>query len=242
MEILPAIDLRGGKVVRLSQGDYDRQTTYSLDPLAVAQAFVDAGARWIHMVDLDAARSGQRTNAPAISAVCSGVKAQVELGGGIRDDADVAAALEMGVARVIIGSAALKDWPWFEKLARRSDLAGKVVLGLDARDGDLAVHGWTEQSGLSLLTVARKARELPLAAIVYTDISRDGLLGGPDLARTEELVKATGLAIIASGGISNLEDIRRCRQIGCAGAIVGRAYYEGKVDIAQACRIAQVDR
>ena len=188
MEIFPSIDLRGGKVVRLSQGDYDRQTTYGDDPVAVAETFIAAGAKWIHMVDLDAALTGERTNADAIAAVCEQTDALVELGGGIRDDQAVADAIDLGVARVIVGSAALKDWQWFSKLARRGDLDGKVVLGMDAHGGILRTHG---------------------------------------------------LPIIASGGMSNLDDISRCKSIGCAGAIIGRAYYEGKIDLAEAFRIAR---
>ena len=239
MEILPAIDLRAGRVVRLSQGDYNRQTVYGDDPAAVAQAFVRAGAGWIHMVDLDAALSGQRTNAPAIRSVVEAVGAAVELGGGIRDDAAAQAALDLGVKRVVVGSAAIRNWTWFSKLVSRADMAGKVALGLDARDGKLAAHGWTEQSDLSVDELAGRCLHLPVAAIIYTDIARDGLLTGPDLAGTERLVQRTGLPIIASGGISGLDDILACKRIGCAGAIVGRAYYEGRIDLAEACRLAK---
>lgn len=239
MEILPAIDLRGGKIVRLAQGDYDRQTVYGDDPLGVAKEFVSAGAEWIHVVDLDAARTGRRANGEAISAICGGGGARVELGGGIRDEAAVAEALALGVSRVIIGSAALKDWQWFAELACRNDLAGKVALGLDARSGELAAHGWTAPSGLTVTEVAGRARELPLAAIIYTDIERDGMLTGPDLETTAELVELTGMPVIASGGIGELSDIIGCKEIGCAGVIVGRAYYEGRIDLAEACRIAR---
>ncbi len=239
MDVFPAIDLRNGKVVRLSQGDYDRQSTYSDDPPAVAREFVLAGAGWIHMVDLDAARSGVRTNAQAIRGVCGLQGAKVQLGGGIRDDAAVGSALELGVARVIIGSSALADWAWFERLAGRPDMAGKVVLGLDAREGRLAAHGWTTVSALTVAEVARKARELPLAAIVYTDIRRDGMLCGPDLAVTRQVVEITGLPVIASGGMSSLEDVARCKEIGCSGAILGRSLYEGRIDLAEAVQLAR---
>ena len=239
MEILPAIDLRGGKVVRLSQGDYERQTTYADDPVSVARQFVSAGAGWVHMVDLDAARTGRRSNAEAVAAVCRSVPAAVELGGGIRDDEAVAAALTLGVARVIIGSAALKDWAWFESLVGRAEWAGKVALGLDARDGRLAVHGWTEEAGLTVAEVGGRARGLPLAAVIYTDIDRDGMLAGPDLARTGELMELCRLPVIASGGIRSLEDLARCRAAGCAGAIIGRAWYEGRVDLAAACTLGR---
>jgi phosphoribosylformimino-5-aminoimidazole carboxamide ribotide isomerase len=239
MEILPAIDLRGGRVVRLAQGDYQRQTVYSDDPLAVARQFVAAGARWLHMVDLDAALTGRRANAAGISAVCRNVPAAVELGGGIRDDQAVEEALALGATRVIIGSAALKDWPWFERLTRRADLAGKVVLGLDARAGRLALYGWTESSNLTVADVAERARLLPLAAIVYTDVARDFMLTGADLETARRLIEMTGLPVIASGGISSLEDVDKCKAIGCAGVIVGRACYEGRIDLGAACARAR---
>lgn len=241
MDILPAIDLRGGKVVRLMKGDYDQQTVYGQDAPAVARQFAQAGAKWIHVVDLDAARTGQRTSGETIAAICEASPAQVELGGGIRDDAAVEAALALGVARVVIGSAALKNWPWFEALAMRRELSRRVVLGLDARDGQLALHGWREQAGLELRTAARQASKLPLAAIVYTDIERDGTMQGPDLRTTQELIHLTGLPIVASGGMSSLKDVTDCKAIGCAGAILGRCLYEGRVDLAEAIKLARED-
>ena len=242
MEIFPAIDLRGGRVVRLSQGDYDRQQIYATDASDVAGQFVAAGAKWIHVVDLDAARSGKRTNAQAIRGICRAADVKVQLGGGIRSAEAVADALALGVSRLIIGSAALKNWAWFEKLARRADLADRIVLGLDARGGKLAAAGWTEQTDLTVDQVARRAKDLRLAAIVYTDIERDGMLTGPDLDGTARLIETTGLPVIASGGIASLADIARCKEIGCAGAIVGRAYYEGMIDLAQACALARAEK
>ena len=234
MEILPSIDLLDGQVVRLAQGDYDRKTVYSADPAEVARAFVEAGARWIHVVDLDAARTGRRTNQAAVAAIRAVVDAKIELGGGARDDASVASMLDQGVDRVVVGSAALKDWEWFGRLVQRPELAGRIALGLDARAGQLAMHGWTQQVELSAVEVAGRVRGWPLGAIVYTDIARDGLLGGVNLDATAEMVAATDVGVIASGGVSSLEDLRACRRIGCAGAIVGRAYYEGRVDLAAA--------
>jgi phosphoribosylformimino-5-aminoimidazole carboxamide ribotide isomerase len=238
MEVLPAIDLRGGRVVRLAQGDYDRQTTYADDAAAVAAEFASAGARWIHVVDLDAARTGRRTNAAAIEAVCRTSDVQVELGGGIRSDEDVRAALNLGVDRVIIGSAALKNWTWFADLARRDEMAGRVVLGLDARAGELAGQGWTEPSGRTVDQVAARAAELPLAAVIYTDIDRDGMFTGPDLETCTKLMGWTNLPVIASGGVSGPSDVAASRRAGCAGVIIGRAYYEGRIDLAEACRLA----
>jgi phosphoribosylformimino-5-aminoimidazole carboxamide ribotide isomerase len=241
MEILPAIDLREGKVVRLTQGDYDLQTTYRDDPVAVAEEFLAAGARWIHMVDLDAARTGRATNTQAIRAVAgvaAAAKAKIQLGGGARDDDAVAAMLALGVERVVVGSAALEDWAWFQRLAGRADLAGRLALGLDAREGRLAVHGWTQQLQTTALEVAARVRGWMLGAIVYTDIARDGMLGGANVEATAALVAATDVPVIASGGVSTLEDVRRCRQARCAGAIIGRAWYEGRIDLKQAITVA----
>lgn len=238
MDILPAIDLRDGQVVRLTQGDYGRETIYSSSPADIARKFAAAGCRWIHMVDLDAAKSGQLTNLPAIAAVTAGVDLHVEVGGGIRDDASARRVLDAGVNRVIIGSAALEKWEWFEKLAHRPDMAGRVALGLDARNGKLAVHGWTREMDVTAVDIARRVKGWPLSAIIYTDISRDGMLTGPNFAATAELIAATDVGVIASGGVGGLEDIAECRRIGCAGAIIGRAYYEGKIDLAQALAIA----
>lgn len=182
-------------------------------------------------------RTGRRSNAEAIREVCLAVRADVQLGGGIRDDDAVQAALDLGVSRVVIGSAALGDWSWFEGLCRRAELAGKVALALDARAGRLAAHGWTERTELTVRELAVQARDLPLGAIVYTDVQRDGMLTGPDLSTTAELIATTKKPVIASGGISSVEDVARCKEIGCAGVIIGRAYYEGRIDLAAACAV-----
>jgi len=243
MDILPSIDLLGGEVVRLSQGDYARRTTYESDPVRVAGRFVAAGARWIHMVDLDAARSGKRTNTGAIADVCravgpAGVK--VECGGGVRDTEAVEALLAAGAARLVIGSAAMKNWAWFEGLLHNEAFAPEAfALGLDARDGRLAAEGWTEQLALTATDLAGRVRGTGLGAIVYTDISRDGMLSGVNLASTEALVRGTDVPVIASGGVASIEDVRRCARIRCAGVIIGRAWYEGRIDLAQACDIAR---
>lgn len=238
MDILPAIDLRDGKVVRLTRGDYDRQTTYSDDPAAVAAKFADAGATWIHVVDLDAARTGKPANTDAVQRIRQTVDVDIELGGGARDEATVDAMLGLGVSRVVIGSAALKNWPWFEALCRRNDLAGRIALGLDARGGKLALHGWTEQVHATPLELARRVSGWALGAIVYTDIARDGMLSGVNLPATADLIETTDVPVIASGGVASVEDVRNCHQIGCAGVIIGKAYYEGKVDLAEAIEAA----
>ena len=239
MDILPAIDLLEGKVVRLVRGDYTRQTIYSDDPPGTAAALVEAGAKWIHVVDLDAARSSQPSNTAAIRAIRKAVNVRVQLGGGMRNTAIIEATLAETADRVVVGSAALKDWPWFEQLLEKDGLAGKIVLGLDARSGSLAAEGWTEQLQITPLELARRTSGWPLAAIVYTDITRDGMLTGPNIEATAELIAATDVPVIGSGGLSSLGDVLQCKAIGCAGVIIGRAYYEGKIDLAQACRLGR---
>lgn len=243
MEILPAIDLRGGKVVRLTRGDYAAQTTYSDDPVAVAGQFVAAGARWIHMVDLDAARSGQSANADVIRAVASAVGGQgvkVQTGGGLRSTQAVLAMLPVA-ARLVIGSAAMKDWPWFEALLGDERIPNeRLALGLDARDGLLAAEGWTQQLDLKACDLARRVRGSGLGAIIYTDIARDGMLTGVNVAATAVIVQATDVPVIASGGVASLDDVVACRQAGCAGVIVGKAWYEGRIDLVEACRLGGV--
>lgn len=240
MDILPAIDLRGGEVVRLQRGDYDRQTTYGDDPVAVAREFLAAGATWVHVVDLDAARTGVMTNTQAIRTIAEAVsgRMKVECGGGIRDRRAIDTLRSAGVARMVIGSAAMKNWPWFESLLADPDIPNRLLaLGLDAREGRLAAEGWTEQLALQAVEVAARVSGSGLGAIVHTDIARDGMLTGPNIEATAEVVAATDIPVVASGGVSCLQDIDRCREIGCAGVIIGKAYYEGKVDLAAACKL-----
>ena len=239
MQILPAIDLRDGKVVRLQRGDYDRQTTYSDDPVAVAEAFVRAGAEWIHMVDLDAARSGRPTNTAAVRAVRRVVDARIELGGGARDEETIDDLLDAGADRVVVGSAALRDWAWFEKLLQTPRLSGRIALGLDARDGKLATDGWTRQIDATAPDLAARVKGSGLAAIVHTDIGRDGMLTGVNLDATAEVIAATDVPVIASGGVGSIDDVAACKRIVCGGVIVGRAYYEGKLELAEAVRRAK---
>jgi len=238
MYILPSIDLRNGKVVRLERGQFNSQTVYGDDPVAVARQFINSGVEWIHMVDLDAAKTGQRTNAPAVRSVREAVSAKVQLGGGARSETIIRSMLDDGIDRVVVGSAALKDWKWFENLIADADLAGRIALGLDARAGKLAIHGWVEEIGTTVLDVARRVSGSSLGAIVFTDITRDGMMAGVNADMTERLVSGTDVPIIASGGVGSIEDVRLARSIGCSGVIIGRAYYEGKIDLEEAIATA----
>ncbi len=243
MDILPAIDLRAGLVVRLAKGDYDRQTTYGDDPAAVAREFVQAGAGWIHIVDLDAARSGELVNTDVIAEVCSLARAagvRVQNGGGIRDRERIEMLLGLGVSRVVIGSAALKNWPWFEQLLADETIANEsIALGLDARDGLLAAEGWTKQTDIAATDLARRVSGSGLGAIVYTDIARDGMLTGVNVESTAQLISATDVPIIASGGVGDIQDIRDCLAINCSGVILGKALYEKKVNLTEAIGIGK---
>lgn len=231
IELYPAIDLRDGNVVRLRQGDYADETVYGDDPVAVASGFADAGASWIHIVDLDAARSGDPVNRPIIRAVARALhgRAHVQTGGGVRSIDDARELADAGVSRVVMGSAAVAEPSLVE---RASDMVS-VAVGLDHHHGEIAVHGWTEGSGLRL----DDAYELfPTAAVfVITDIGRDGMLVGPDVGGLARSAKAAGQPVIASGGVSELDDLERLARIdGLGGIIVGKALYENRFTIAQA--------
>ncbi len=234
--ILPAIDLRGGQCVRLRQGDYDQETVFGADPTAMARRWVDQGARYLHLVDLDGAREGRPVNGPSVRAIVQAAGVPCQLGGGLRTEADVAAALSWGVDRVILGTRALQDPDGFRAICER--FAGKVVLGIDARHGRVATHGWLATSDCSALDLARRCETWPLAALVYTDISRDGMLAGPNVAALAEMADAVALPVIASGGVTTPEDIERLAGLHLAGCIVGRALYEGRLDLTEAIRIA----
>ena len=230
MKLLPAIDLRGGKVVRLLKGDYDRQTTYGDDPVAQAKAFEAAGSSWLHVVDLDGARSGTPEHTEVIAAICRETNLSVEVGGGIRDDAAIEQLLAAGVTRVILGTAALRNWDWFRE-AVHARFPGKLVLGLDARDGKLAVAGWEEVLTKTALDVAREVSDWPLAAIVFTDIATDGTLAGPNVPATQAMAEATRVPIVASGGVGTVDHLHALRGLPVEGVIVGRALYDGTVTL-----------
>ncbi|MGD9702428.1 MAG: HisA/HisF-related TIM barrel protein [Acidimicrobiia bacterium] len=230
-ELYPAIDLRAGRAVRLHQGSYDEETVYGDDPVAIAVSFVDAGARWIHVVDLDAARSGDPVNRPIVAAIAGAVagRAQVQTGGGVRTVADAHALADAGVARVVMGSAAVRD----PALVAAASRVVAVAVGLDHRGGELAVHGWTEASGVQVDEALD--RYPTAAAFVITDISRDGTLEGPDIAGLTIAAASSDVPIIASGGVGTLDDVIALGRIaGLAGVITGKALYEQRFSVVQA--------
>jgi phosphoribosylformimino-5-aminoimidazole carboxamide ribotide isomerase len=235
--LYPAIDLKDGRCVRLRQGDMAQATVFSDDPAAQAASFEADGFRWLHVVDLDGAFAGRPMNAAAVEAILARVSFPVQLGGGIRDMATVEGWLAKGVARVIIGTAAVRD-PAFVKAAAKAH-PGKVAVGIDARGGMVAVEGWAETSALSALDLGRRFEDAGVAAIVYTDIARDGMLQGLDLAGTRALAEALAIPVIASGGLASMADIHALlapQNRAIAGAITGRALYDGRLDAAEALR------
>jgi phosphoribosylformimino-5-aminoimidazole carboxamide ribotide isomerase len=240
MDILPAIDLRGGKCVRLLQGDYSQQIDYSGDPVEVARQFEAAGAKWLHLVDLDGAKEGRPCNLPTIRRILAETTLKVEVGGGLREGQSIEELLDAGVQRCIVGTKALVDWNWFADLVQRPRFARHIALGLDAKKGRLAVRGWVEETAETAVQVAQKAAGLPVAAIIYTDISKDGMMEGPNIEETLAVARATMIPVIASGGVTTIEDIRALAALPLGGIIVGRAIYEKKLDVAEAVRIASV--
>lgn len=236
MELWPAIDLRGGRCVRLLQGDYDRETVFGEDPVAMARGFAAAGAKRLHIVDLDGAKAGSPVQADLVGRMVAATGLPCQLGGGVRSRDTAAAYLAAGVSRVIIGSLAVEEPDALVALAE--EFPGRIVLGLDARDGRVAVRGWLETSGALAVEIARRHAALPLAAIVYTDIATDGMLSGPNLPALREMIAATPLPVIASGGVAGADDIRRVAEIGAAGCIVGKALYAGAVTLPAALAAA----
>ncbi len=234
MDLYPAIDLRSGKVVRLARGDYDEQTVYDDDPVAVARRFDAADARWIHVVDLDAARDGGNPNLSVIEAICANVRAKVQTGGGVRTIDDAGERFAAGVARVVVGSAAVEHPEMVGELSTLHP--GQVAVGLDARGRDVAIHGWTDATGLDLVGLARRFDEPGIGALIVTDITRDGMLSGPALDQLEAVVAAVAVPVIASGGVATADDLRALAAFEVAGkrlagAIVGRAIYESRFTV-----------
>ena len=243
MILFPAIDLKNGEAVRLQQGDMARATVFNRDPAAQARAFEQAGFAYLHLVDLDGAFAGKPVNAAAVEGILAAVKIPAQLGGGIRDRATIDGWLGKGIARVIIGTAAVRD-PALVKDAARA-FPGKVAVALDARDGKVAVAGWAQTSELSALDIAKRFEDAGVAALVYTDVSRDGMLKGLNLDATIALAEKVSIPVIASGGLASLDDVHALLQPRAeklAGAIVGRALYDGRLDAAEALKLIRAAR
>ena len=237
MEVIPAVDLKGGRCVRLKQGRMDQETVFSLDPVAMARHWQKLGARRLHVVDLDGAVAGRPANAEVIAEICAALTIPVQLGGGVRDLAGIERALELGVDRVILGTLAAQDPE--AALAAAAAHPGRVVMGIDAREGMVATAGWTETSQIHYLDLARRLDQPQVAAFIFTDITRDGMHAGPNLESTRRLCQEVSTPVIAAGGVHDLDDLRRLQELeplGLAGAITGRAIYEGTLDLAQALR------
>ncbi len=235
MILYPAIDLKGGHCVRLKLGDMNAATTFNEDPAAQAALFEQQGFSYLHVVDLDGAFAGRPMNADAVEAILAAVRMPVQLGGGIRDMRTLEAWLAKGIARVIIGTAAVRD-PAFVRAAAKA-FPGRVAVGIDARDGRVAVEGWAETSDLAAADLGRRFEDVGVAAIIYTDIARDGILAGLNIAATLQLADAVAIPVIASGGLASIADVERLLQPDCAklnGAITGRALYDGRLDPAEA--------
>ena len=236
MEVWPAIDIRGGRCVRLREGDFNRETVFDADPVEVAARWKEEGARRLHIVDLDGAREGQPIHQELVERIVARTGLPVQLGGGIRDTAAVGMCLKLGVVRAVVGTRAVEDPEWLTEVAET--YPQRVVLGLDARKDLLASRGWLETTGRGVLEYLTRLPALPLAGVVYTDIARDGVMQGPNLEAIRRVAAATALPVIASGGVSRVEDVEALSHLPIAGAIIGRALYEGTVALAAAMAAA----
>ncbi|WP_425618187.1 1-(5-phosphoribosyl)-5-[(5-phosphoribosylamino)methylideneamino]imidazole-4-carboxamide isomerase [Anatilimnocola sp. NA78] len=237
MQIWPAIDLRGGKCVRLKQGDYQREKVYGEDPAEMAQHWVRQGASCLHLVDLDGARDGIGANLAAITAILSNVKIPCQLGGGIRDEAIINRLLGIGVSRLVVGTKALKEPAWFKQMCAK--YPHKLALGIDARDGKVATDGWLETSSALAIDFAKQFAGDAVGAIIYTDIARDGMLQGPNLPAMAEMKNATNIPVIASGGVTTADDVVALAKIPMDGAIIGAAFYEETLTLPAALAAAK---
>ncbi|NLY02062.1 MAG: 1-(5-phosphoribosyl)-5-[(5-phosphoribosylamino)methylideneamino]imidazole-4-carboxamide isomerase [Rhodopirellula sp.] len=232
MQIWPAIDLRGGKCVRLQQGDYARETVFGDDPAAMARHWVDQGAECLHLVDLDGARQGHPGNLTAVRAIVAAVDVPCELGGGIRSETTIREALDLGLVRLVVGTPAIKEPDWFRRMCRL--FPGKLALGIDAKEGRVATDGWLETSEIAAVDLARRFTGEPIAAIIYTDIATDGMMAGPNVAAMAEMQAAVEVPVVASGGVTTSEDVSRLAAVPMAGCIIGRALYEGTLSLPDA--------
>jgi phosphoribosylformimino-5-aminoimidazole carboxamide ribotide isomerase len=238
-QVVPSIDLRGGKVVRLQQGDYNRQLDYDLDPIQTARAFESAGAEWMHVVDLDGAKQGAVAQAELIGRIIAATRLKVQVGGGVRSTADIDRLLAAGAARVVVGTRAIEAWDWFANLVSQGEYAHKLTLALDAKNGQVATRGWTNTTGRLAVEIAAEVSDWPLAGILYTDVAKDGMLQGPNLEQTRKLAEATRVPVIASGGVGHLEHIHQLLQLPVWGVIVGRSLHEKSLDLAAALAAAR---
>ena len=235
MQLYPAIDMKNGQCVRLKQGEFKEVTVYSDSPEKVAACWEACGATYLHLVDLDGALAGHSVNEAAIRRIVSAVSIPVEIGGGIRSEEAVEAMLDLGVARVIIGKKAVENPEFIRDLVNKFG-TDRIVVGVDAKNGMVAVEGWEKVSGISASDLCGQMKEYGVSHIVYTDISRDGMLTGPNVEATKKLTDDTGMDIIASGGMSSMEDLRRLYEAGVKGAIIGKALYENRIDLKEAVR------
>lgn len=238
MQIWPAIDIRGGKCVRLMQGDYAKERVYGESPADMAARWVSDGATCLHLVDLDGARDGSNANREAIAKIMQTVDVPCELGGGIRDEQTIADYLALGVNRLVIGTKALKEPEWFALMCEK--YPNRLAVGIDARSGQVATNGWLETSDVSATALARSIAKQPIAALIYTDIATDGMLCGPNLSAMQEMNEAVDVPVVASGGITSPEDVSNLAKLGMSACIIGRSLYEGRLTLADATRAASV--
>ena len=241
MLIWPAIDIRGGQCVRLRQGDYGRETVYGSSPALMAERWQELGARRLHLVDLDGAKDGTTANYQAVREVVEKTApfgVECELGGGVRSEETINRLLDLGLSRLVVGTLALKDPEWFKKMCQK--FPNKLVLGIDARDGMVATDGWLEVSKTPTVDLAKRFDGLPIAALVYTDISTDGMMRGPNIRETVIMAQSTSIPIVASGGVTKLDDVKNLAEAGVPACIIGRALYEGAINLEDALKFEQL--
>lgn len=232
MDIWPAIDLRGGKCVRLRQGDYSQETVFDDDPTGVARQWVKLGAKCLHLVDLDGAREGRPVNLATVRSIVEAVGVPCELGGGIRNEESIRTLLDLGLERLVVGTLALREPDWFRRMCRA--FPQRLVLGIDAREGRVAVEGWLNTSDVAAVELAGRFAGEPIAALIYTDIGTDGMMSGPNVPAMAEMQAAVAWPVVASGGVTTKEDVARLAAVPMAGCIIGRALYEGTLTLPEA--------
>jgi len=237
MQIWPAIDLRAGKCVRLRQGDYAQETIYGDQPAEMARRWVAQGAQYLHLVDLDGARDGHLVNREAIASIVAAVDIPCELGGGVREQATIGELLDLGLERLVVGTQLLKRPNWFRQMCRK--FPGRLVAGIDARDGRVATEGWLKTSEMKATELDRQLSSLPIAGLIYTDIAKDGMLAGPNVPAMADMATAVSIPVIASGGVTSAADVAQLAATRVAGCIIGRALYEGSLTLPDALAAAQ---